>query len=164
MIDPGQFRSLVIDKALKDVGLYSRAASELLLGTAIQESNLTYLTQLDGDEDPYDDAMGVFQMERLTYDDIWENYLHYRWELARNILTACRFIAHPDASEMVSNLRYAAIMARLHYRRVPEPLPAEGDIDGQAEYWKAYYNTEGGHGTAAQYVRNWVRVIRDGGA
>lgn len=159
MIDPGQFRQLVIDPALLSIGMYSPAASELLLGTAIQESSLTYLTQLDGDADPYDDAMGVFQVERATHDDIWENYLHYRWDLARKLLVACHFIAHPDASEMVTNLRYAAIMARMVYRRKSEPLPEVGDIHAQARYYVKHYNTALGKGSVAQYMSNWRRVF-----
>lgn len=159
MLDPGQFRSLVIDPALRSIGMYSPAASELLLGTALQESNLTYLTQLDGDTDPYDDAMGVFQVERKTHDDIWNNYLHYRWDLARKVQVACHFISAPPAEEMVTNLRYNAIMARLVYLRRSEPLPEAGDINGQARYWKRHYNTAGGHGGVDQYVANWDAAL-----
>ena len=38
MIDIDQFKEYVIDPTLETLGLYSVAASELLLGTAIQES------------------------------------------------------------------------------------------------------------------------------
>lgn len=158
MINPGHFQDLVIDPSLEAIGLFSPEASELLLGTAIQESRLTYLTQVDGDADPYDDAMGFFQTERKTIIDIWENYLAYRPDLATRILTACHFVAPPEPEEVVTNLRYATIMARLVYRRSPMPLPAVGNTVGQAEAWKAVYNTAGGHGTVEQYIENWNRI------
>jgi hypothetical protein len=157
LINPGHFQDLVIDPSIEAVGLFSPAASELLLGTALQESRLTHLTQLDGDADPYDDAMGVYQTERKTIIDIWENYLAYRPELASIVLIACGFIAPPDPREVVTNLKYAAIIARLVYLRVPEPLPMVGDTEAQASYWKRHYNTAGGHGSVEQYFRNWQR-------
>lgn len=157
MINLGHFQEVVIAPALEATKLFSPAASELLLGTALQESRLTHLVQLDGDDDPYDDALGVFQTERKTVDDIWENYLAYRPDLASSILVACHFIAPPEPIEVVTNLKYAAIMARIHYRRVRDPLPEAGDLQGQAVYWKTHYNTMGGHGTVQQYIDTWNR-------
>lgn len=160
MINPGHFQDLVIDPALESIGMFSPAASELLLGTAIQESRLTHLTQLDGDDDPYDDAMGVFQTEHATIVDIWEHWLRYKPDVAERVLVACGWIAPPEPREVVTNLKYAAIMARLHYRRRPEALPAAGDLVGQAEYWKAHFNTAGGHGTVQQYIASWKSVSK----
>ncbi len=51
-------------------------------------------------------------------------------------------------------------MARVHYLRVPEPLPAPGDIEGLARYWKAHFNTPAGAGTPAGFVANWRRYVR----
>lgn len=160
MIDVNHFRDLVIDPVIEALGMYSTAASELLLGTAIQESNLTFLTQLDGDDDPYDDAMGFFQSERRTIIDIHENWLRYR-ELERGLVNRiCGFPREftPPPEAVIWNLRYAVCIARIHYRRVKEPLPTAGDLWGMAHYWKKYYNTSGGKGTPRQYVENWCRV------
>lgn len=154
MIDRDQFRDLVIDPTLEAIGMYSVAASELMLGTALQESRLTYLVQLDGDSDPYDDALGLYQTERKTIVDIWEHWLRYRVDLSERVLTVCGFIAPPNPIEVVTNLRYATIMARLHYRRVREPLPAAGDREGQARYWLAHYNA-GGKGSVEKYLEAW---------
>ncbi len=54
MINTTQFRDLVVRPTLKQINLYSASAVELLMGTAVQESRLTYLQQLD--EGP---ALGV---------------------------------------------------------------------------------------------------------
>ena len=41
-------------------------------------------------------------------------------------------------------------MARLHYRRVPKPLPRT--IEEQAVYWKSFYNTSKGRGTTEKFL------------
>ena len=48
MLDPGQFRRLVVRPALQAIGLCSPAAERLLLGTALTESGLTWLAQKGG--------------------------------------------------------------------------------------------------------------------
>lgn len=154
MIDRKQFREIVIDPTLEELGLYSIAASELMLGTALQESRLTYIVQLDGDANFFDDGLGVYQTERKTIEDIWKNWLRYRIEFSEKVLSICNYKKQPDPSEVVWNLRYATVMARLHYRRVAEPLPPAGDLQGQAAYWKKHYN-RGGKGSVMQYVDNW---------
>ena len=53
------------------------------------------------------------------------------------------------------NLLYACAMARLVYARHPDPLPAAGDLEAQAELYKRVYNTAGGAATTAEYVANY---------
>ena len=159
MIDIKQFQDLIIDPALEEIGMYSLAASELVLGTGIQESHLTYLVQLDGDDQPYDDAIGLFQMESATFLDLWQNWLRHRVPLAHTVRKMCGSGREdPTPEVMVYNLRFAAAMCRLHYRRVREGLPAAGDVQGQARYWKKYYNTRFGAGTEGEYIRNWEKA------
>lgn len=61
--------------------------------------------------------------------------------------------------QLVTNLAYAAALCRAHYFRRPEPLPAAGDVEGQAAYWKRHYNTRFGKGTPDQYVRDWRELV-----
>lgn len=42
------------------------------------------------------------------------------------------------------------IFARLRYRVVDDPIPA--DLAGRAAYWKQHYNTSEGAGSAAEYL------------
>lgn len=147
MIDVPQFKQLVVVSALKAIGLYSEAAAELLLGTAIQESRLQYLKQLGNGP-----AMGVFQMEPATYNDIWTNYLAYRPELAIKVGKLSHKL-HSDS--LATDLLFAAAMCRIHYLRVKDPLPEQGDYEAQAAYWKEYYNTYLGAGTEEEYMENW---------
>ena len=144
-----QFKDLIITPTLEAIGMHSPEAVELLLGTAIQESRLEYIKQL-----PDGPALGVYQMEPATHQDIWENYLEFRPEMADKIKVFS--LANGQSSnEMVGNLFYATAMARVHYRRVPKPLPAVGDLEGQADYWKEFYNTFEGAGTVEEYIEHY---------
>ncbi len=45
MLDIRQFRANIVRPTLEAIGAHSRAAEDLVLGTALQESNLRYLRQ-----------------------------------------------------------------------------------------------------------------------
>jgi len=145
-----QLRSL-IRQVLSPCGLYSEAAEELLIMTAAAESlGGQFIYQVGGP------AVGIFQMEPNTHDDIWENYLKYKPALA----SETDFWTHSKDSEaLVYNLAYAILMARIHYLRVAEPLPPATDIDGLAYYWKKYYNTYLGKGTVRGAKEKYLDYI-----
>lgn len=154
-MDSNQFRDEIVDPTLLVLGLYSPGAAELLMLTAAQESKLGYyIVQIKGP------AKGVFQMEPATHDDIWENFLKYKPELAEKLKhLAGTHPTIPDAGVMVYNLRYAAAMTRVHYLRAPGKLPAADDVNGMAGYWKRYYNTPLGRGTTTEAVHNYARYV-----
>lgn len=160
MLNPAHFMDLIIAPTLTALGLDSPGARELLLGTASHESDLQYLKQISGP------ALGLYQMEPATHDDIWANYLAYREPIASKLLeyvgaeAASGIYRQPDANEMVWNLRYATAMARIHYLRVPEPLPLATNVQAMARYWKAHYNTVLGAGTESQFVSAYERAKR----
>lgn len=149
----GQLREFIVRPALELVGLHSEAAENLVMGTAAQESHLQYLRQLGTGP-----ALGIFQVEPFTYDDYWKNFVNDRDDLRASILTAIRTTGEPQADRVVWDLRYAAIMCRIHYRRIPKPLPDASDVWGMARYWKRYYNTAAGRGTEQEFVDNYRRV------
>ncbi len=156
MVDPIELHDYVIVPALDQVGLNQPGASFLLLGTALVESDLTYLRQQsDGP------ALGLYQMEPDTHDDLWlwlTEYTRDR-ELARAI---SRLVAQwpPGATQLVSNLTYATVMARCLYRRRPEPLPFPvGDLTAHALYWKKHYNTFQPEQTHAYVEKQLTRFV-----
>lgn len=151
MIDLKQFEDLIIVPTLNRIGQYSLEAVELVLGTAIQESNLKYLKQLGSGP-----ALGVFQMEPATHDDIWDNFLKFRESLANSVAL---LTVKVSPTSMIGNLWYATAMCRVHYSRVPDPLPEQGDYEGQAAYWKEHYNTYLGAGTEEEYLENWHKYM-----
>ncbi|MBF0213528.1 MAG: hypothetical protein HQM00_08190 [Magnetococcales bacterium] len=152
-----QFRQHVIRPALELVGMASPAAEALLLGTAAQESGLgRYLRQVGGGP-----ALGVFQMEPATYRDIWTHFITFDSELVRTL--ARRWNTPPEPDYLITDLLLAAVMCRLHYRRVKAPLPEADDLPGLARYWKLYYNTPKGAGTEAEFIHNWHRFVEEKG-
>ena len=80
----------------------------------------------------------------------------YREDLAAT-LWAVTGIAAADAETMVYNLRYACAMARVHYKRVSEPIPTT--VEGQARYWKQWYNTPKGRGTVKHYLKEVEGIL-----
>lgn len=147
-----QFEDLIIT-VLNDIGLYSPSAVNLLLGTAAQESHFgTYLRQISGP------ALGVFQMEPATEEDIWRNFLRYNFDL-RYKITQSTFISASSPDALVWNLRYSIAMARIKYYRAPDPLPVADNIEGLAEYWKKIYNTPQGRGTVEEFLRNYRKYV-----
>lgn len=156
MYDLKQFHQLIA-QVTGEQGLYSRAAVSLLLGTAAKESDFgTYLRQLGGGP-----ALGAFQMEPATERDIWDNYLYLGRVKRREAIYKISGVRsyHNNKNALGLRLGYQICMARLHYRRVPEPLPAYDDIEGLGKYWKTHWNTLQGKGTVEQFVKKWDQFI-----
>lgn len=154
-MDPRQLREEIVRPALKCVGLYTDAAEDLVMGTAAQESHLKFVKQLGGGP-----ALSLFQIEPATHADYWDNYLAYKGDLSERILKAVGISdGRPHKSRLVWDLRYSAIMCRIHYRRIRSPLPEYGDVEGYARYWKKFYNTPLGAGTEEEFVKNWKKYI-----
>lgn len=154
MIDPSHLLKHVIRPVLKDIGLHSENAERQVLGTACVESDCgLYLVQLG---DVKAGGLGIFQMEKITHDDCWSNFLTFRPELAGRITTLCANKAHV-AEEMVGNLYYATAMARVKYLRDKHKIP--DTLEGQAENWKRVYNSHLGAGTVKKYLDAWHRLV-----
>lgn len=151
MIDVKQFRSEIVKPTLIYLGMWSPAAENLIVGTAIQESHLTYLRQLGGGP-----ALGIMQMESATHNDIWEHYISFRDALEAKIIGLIAPYS-PPVGQLAGNMPYAVAMARVHYWRDPEPLPHADDVMGLAEIWKRVYNTELGAGTVSEFAHNYQK-------
>lgn len=150
---PQEFTTLIIEPALCNLTEipFSRAATELLLGTALHESaGLKHRRQLQNGP-----ARSFFQMEPATHNDIYTNFLAYNASLKTQVES---FLCSPTSNkifELEYNDTYAAVMARVHYFRASGSLPAAGDLAGQASYWKRTYNTVLGAGTPQKYMSDW---------
>jgi hypothetical protein len=136
MLDSDQLRSLIIKPALTDLIMYSDEAVELLIFTCANESNGgTYLKQISGP------ALGIYQMEPTTYNDIWQNYIMKNSSILLRFIHGFGINSMPSEERLIYDLRFATAMARIHYERVKQPLPAIYDLDGIWNYYKQYYNT-----------------------
>ena len=152
-IDKNQLKAL-IESVLTKIDMKSSAAVNLLLGTAAQESGLgTYIKQRGNGP-----ACGIFQMEPETESDIWKNYLYRRFNIADKIFDVSG-VEEPSPFHLWGNLIYQIAITRVHYWRIPEPLPDAIDIEGLAEYWKQHYNTPKGKGTVGEFIENYERYV-----
>lgn len=152
-IKPKQLRGLITD-VLQYIDLYSEDAVELLMLTAAQESHCgTYIKQVQGP------ALGIYQCEPTTEDDIFANYLAFKPELKAliNGLMIADYNMVSYRWDLKANLVYQTAICRIHYLRVPESLPSYKDIEAMAKYWKKYYNTEKGKGTIKEAIFNYKK-------
>lgn len=158
MFNEKQFRERVVRVVLRGIGMWNEYAEELMIGTcAVESAGGTYLVQLENGP-----AVGIFQMEPKTHDDIWQKWLPNNPAISHNLMATCMISMKPAASMMVSNLFYACAMARIHYyRATPEPVPAT--LEEQAAYWLKYYNC-GGKGTIEKYLEAYRNFKNPGAA
>ena len=137
-MDAKQFKSFIVKPVLDHLDLGGLAAVNLLTGTAMVESGISFVRQI-----PNGPAVSFFQMEMPTHDDIWNNYLKYHKEVAAKI-KGLEIPGFTDVQNMQFNNAYAVAMCRIHYLRVDEKLPEYDDAIGMARYHKVHYNTSNG--------------------
>jgi len=156
MLNSEQLRELIIRPALDKLQMYSDFASELLIFTcAVESIGGTYLKQIKGP------ALGIYQMEPATYNDIWQNYIRNRSSLSSIMGINFDAFRMPPEDRMIYDLSYATAMARIHYRRVNEPLPTDPkDIDALWSYYKKYYNTEKGKSKKEKSILMYQDFVR----
>ena len=154
-MDINQFDSLVLVPSIKIAGLFSQSARVLMLGTALIESNLNYLKQLEGGE-----GLGIYSIEISTHNDI-KRYLNRpeRLKLKERCLAACLYTGFPSDDSLIHNLRYATIIARLKYYMQKENLPEPTDANGLALYHKKYYNTAKGLTDVSASIKIFEKII-----
>jgi len=143
-----QFRRLIVRPTLEEMGAWSIGAENLLIGTCAQETEMgCYLKQLGNGP-----ALGIYQMEPATYDDIWKNYLNFNPKKAQYVERT----DIPEPEVMIYDLKFATQMARFHYLRVSEAIPQTDNPEELGKYWKKYYNTIKGKGTVEEFVKNYM--------
>lgn len=155
-MDVNNFRMELVRPALQLCGLWSEAAENLMIGTALAESNLNVVTQFGGGP-----GLSFLQIEPKTYDDIIK-YLNRNdnKQLKDRVLASCFMEYFPKAECLTWNIRLAVLIARLIYWRKTQPLPAVNDVKGLAEYWKIHYNTVKGKGTIEHFIKSYNDRMR----
>ena len=151
-----QLHDYIIKPTLQYMGsnYYSKESAFLLLCTAAIESNCgEYIKQINGP------ALGVWQMEPATHDDIWKNCdaLSKSLFIERiNKLGLGCFYHEDEDCDLFLSAAYACAMARLKYSMDPHSLPkltGVGQVDSRNfyDYYKRVYNTELGASTFAKW-------------
>lgn len=146
-MDAQQLLDFIIIPTLKGMeGNYdSLNARILLLSTAAIESNCGYYIR-QKTNDGYGKAMGIWQMEGDTEDDIWINC---------DSLNKGGSQENLRKSSLITNPLYSCAMARLKYSMDVHALPNRTDKDAIYRYYKRIYNTEYGASTAYKFNKAW---------
>lgn len=124
--------------------------TSLAMMCAAHESRMgTYLQQVKGP------ALGMFQMEPRTHDDLFDNFLIQQPKLLNWVLDHSTPSHHAD--QMAWNLKYSICMFRVFFMRFKEPIPVS--IYDQSKYLKKYWNTEAGKATAQDYYKAYTEFV-----
>ncbi|WP_336947212.1 hypothetical protein [Asaia sp. HN010] len=160
-IDTSQLKQLVVIPTLQQMaaGMASMSAINLVVGTALAESNATMLRQVTNTG--FGPARGLWQMEPFTHDDCWSNWL--RFPSQSKSATAIRAMignVPPVADLMIVHLAYACAMCRVKYFRAPAALPRFDDAEGLSQYHKQFYNSALGAADPVANVAHFREAIR----
>ena len=154
MINSMQMLTVVKD-TLEDMGAKYAGQYAMLLvyRTGLVESKYKYIMQKGGDNI----ARGFWQCEPWVAVSLCNDYLKYREPLMKKVADICyldwKYFTNPKEEDwrqiLTTNLTAGIVACRLHYWRVPKPMPKT--LDEQAEYWKRWYNTSKGAGTEEHF-------------
>lgn len=152
MFNVNQLKSEIIKPTLDLLNMHSENAVELLVFTCACESKGgTYLKQIKGP------ALGIYQMEPNTHQDIWVNYIYNNGALVQKMALNFNCVTVPTASRLIYDLMYSTAMARLHYRRFKEALPNYKDVEAMYAYYKKYYNTPAGKARKDYAIKDYEK-------
>jgi len=160
-IDTSQLKQFVVVPTLQQMGsgFASMAAINLVVGTALAESNASYLRQVTNGG--YGPARGLWQMEPFTHDDCWSNWL--RFPAQSKAATSIRAMignVPAVADLMVVHLAYACAMCRVKYFRAAPALPRFNDAEGLSLYHKQFYNSALGAADPVANVAHFREAIQ----
>lgn len=146
-----ELRANVIRPALGELGLWSPAAEDLVLGTAAVEGALA----LGGASAT--NALGLWRIDSATHDQLWSATLDREPGMRKRLGRVAA--PTPDLErQLVTNLAYAAAICRLIYWRHPEALPRVRNVDALGRLWLAAYRQDG-----AGSIDLWCRAWRERG-
>jgi hypothetical protein len=156
MLNIDQFRELIVKSTISELMLYSEAAEELLIFTcAVESLGGTYLQQVKGP------ALGIYQMEPATYNDIWQNYIRNNGSISMRMFSLFHIAFMPSEDRLIYDLRYATAMTRLHYARVQAPLPDPKNENAIWEYYKKYYNSVLGKAEKRESIKKYHSFLEN---
>ena len=155
MLDSLQMLTTIKETLDKMGAKYSSdEALMLVYRTGLVESKYTYLRQKGGNNI----ARGFFQCEPWVAVSLCNDYLKYRQPLMKKMAEICyldwKYFTDPNEIDwreiLTTNIIAQVVVCRLHYWRVPKPLPKT--LDEQAIYWKAFYNSAKGKGSKNHFL------------
>ena len=136
-------------------------ASDFMTNLAMQESNL-------GGDKEWGGSYGPSQIDPIGYEDIvskgksGEEQTLKRASVANKLLEDMGYNQNFDILNLpldeIRDPMINSLLTRMKLGTIKESIPT--DLEGQADYWKKYYNTEGGKGDPEHFVeavKKWLR-------
>ena len=139
----------IVEYSLYRIDSYSDDALAMVVRTGMAESGYRALKGY-GEGNP---AIGFWQIEPATMNDMMKNYIHYRSHYKKKLISLGMNFEKDTILSVMSNMAVQAALCRLHYRRDKHPIPSWDDLEGQASYWKRVYNTVEGRGTVEHFIK-----------
>lgn len=136
---------------------YSLGALRLVVGTGkIESGDWTFVDQLSRGPGP---GYGLFQTEALTLQDriTWLAHPSRASLQAKVAAISGAWPLGPLALE--GNLWLATAFCRIHYRALPDPIPAADDAQGLARLYKVKYNTAAGATTWEKALDTFTEMV-----
>lgn len=158
-----QLHDHIIKPTLEYMGgnYYSKDSAFLLLATAAIESECGYYIKQVGGP-----ALGIWQMEPDTHDDIWTNCDALKIGSFPDLIECLTddVLNDNEYVQLIRSPMYACAMARLKYSMDSKALPAYNggtdlDLDMFYRYYKRVYNTTHGAST----FDKWLAAIERNG-
>ena len=155
--DKQKFIPFHIKSTLKEQNIYTDGMYMLLLGTAATESDFGKLNKQDGGP-----ALGIFQMEPNTANDIWNEYLAYNYVLRHKVKKT--LWKNVDLkTQLRYNIKYQTMMAYVHYKRAEarKNIKIENSLSkwSASYYYKRYFNTYAGKGSTIRFFRKYTEYV-----
>jgi len=162
------FQRLIVEPTLAKMGEYdpklnTPASVVLVMGTAAQETNLGYYWVQNT---PQEVGKGFFQIEKDTLDYLLDYLDRPSKHGLRDIIMGLVSVENSYRGrevlldELVESPKFSTAMCRLRYWPIPAPVPPADDLLALGAYWKKWYNTIHGAGTAEAWVSSYKRFVK----
>jgi len=116
-----------------------------MLGTAATETRCgTY-----PDSHPEKLGVGLYQHDKINIEDIKKEGEQRHFDIVKNLWGYD--ISSIELVDLAFDPLLSTICCRLSYKRIPELIPSK--LSKQAIYWKKYYNTNAGVGSAEHFIQ-----------
>lgn len=148
-----ELRHLVIRETLQELGDWSAANENLLLGTAAQESGLGLKLKAGR-------LAGIYHISPAAHRGVWDKYLINHPDLASVVrgLAGQRSFFQDPHGELVTNLKYATAIAWLIYKRSGRALPESSAPEELAKFWHRHFHARAS-GKIDDFIQNFRNMV-----
>ncbi len=145
-------------QALEPVIPHTLAAENLMLGIAAHESGgFVHRVQIGGGP-----ARGLWQMELVTFRDVYDRYLGARPVLRGKVDALWPNDGTDPWPQVETNDIFACACARIRCFMSPAKINFDPrDVFEMSRWWSANYNTHRDPVMEAQFVANYRRYVED---